>query len=415
MKYVSRFLLVLFFAYGNFNPLFAQWIQVGVLGGGGPQIKALAAGGRNVFVGTDSGIFVSSNNGASWTEANSGLTSTNVPSLAANGSVIFAGTHDGVFSSSNDGTSWNPVNSGPIQNTDAASLVFKGSDLFAGTFGNGVFLSTDSGATWRQLNSGLTDIYVFCLAVSGGNVLAGTEAGVFLSTDNGASWNGLLQGPWGYNVRAFAVLGSNVYAGVDANDGSNSIYRSTDNGASWTILGGSPSNTTTYCFAVSGTDVFAGGDGGLHLSTDNGTTWQQASTTEFPETVVSSLVVSDTNLFAGTALFPPIGVFRRPLAQMITGVEERGIATAAAFSLSQNYPNPFNPSTVITYQLPVDSHMTLKVYDVLGREVRTLVNERQHAGQHSVTFDAAGLPSGVYLYRLSAGSYNAARKLMFVK
>ncbi len=86
-----------------------------------------------------------------------------------------------------------------------------------------------------------------------------------------------------------------------------------------------------------------------------------------------------------------------------------------AFSLSQNYPNPFNPTTVISYKLSAVSDMTLRVYDVLGREVETLVHQRQDAGGHSVTFNAASLPSGVYFYRLQAGTYSANKKLLLLK
>jgi hypothetical protein len=86
-----------------------------------------------------------------------------------------------------------------------------------------------------------------------------------------------------------------------------------------------------------------------------------------------------------------------------------------SFQLDQNYPNPFNPSTVISYKLPISSLVTIKVYDVLGREVQTLVNERQAAGNHSVTFNASSLPSGVYFYRLQAGNYSAAKKVLLLK
>ena len=98
----------------------------------------------------------------------------------------------------------------------------------------------------------------------------------------------------------------------------------------------------------------------------------------------------------------------------ITAVKTKA-AVATAFELSQNFPNPFNPSTVISYQLPANTLVTLKVYDVLGRLVRTLVNEPQTAGSHSATFNATSLSSGVYFYGLTAGSYVETKKLMLVK
>jgi len=85
------------------------------------------------------------------------------------------------------------------------------------------------------------------------------------------------------------------------------------------------------------------------------------------------------------------------------------------FELGQNYPNPFNPSTVMSYQLPVASNVSLKVYDVLGREVATLVNGRQEAGRYSVSFNAASFASGVYFYRLQAGNFVQTKKMMLVK
>jgi hypothetical protein len=85
------------------------------------------------------------------------------------------------------------------------------------------------------------------------------------------------------------------------------------------------------------------------------------------------------------------------------------------FALSQNYPNPFNPTTVINYQLPVNSFVTLKIYDVLGREVATLINEKQNAGYYRATFNASSLSSGIYFYRLHAGSFTQTKKLVLIK
>ncbi|HTX18120.1 MAG TPA: T9SS type A sorting domain-containing protein, partial [Bacteroidota bacterium] len=86
-----------------------------------------------------------------------------------------------------------------------------------------------------------------------------------------------------------------------------------------------------------------------------------------------------------------------------------------SFALSQNYPNPFNPTTEIGFQIPKNSRVSLKVYDALGREVATLVDADRPAGSYSVTFNGAGLPSGVYFYRIQAGEHSMTKKLVLVK
>ncbi|MBI2420209.1 MAG: carboxypeptidase regulatory-like domain-containing protein [Ignavibacteriales bacterium] len=96
-------------------------------------------------------------------------------------------------------------------------------------------------------------------------------------------------------------------------------------------------------------------------------------------------------------------------------VQSSVAGVVADFALSQNYPNPFNPSTTISYQIPVDAKVVLKVYNVLGKEVVTLVNGTQVAGQHSIKFNASALPSGVYIYKLEAGNFSSAKKLVLMK
>jgi glucuronoarabinoxylan endo-1,4-beta-xylanase len=92
-----------------------------------------------------------------------------------------------------------------------------------------------------------------------------------------------------------------------------------------------------------------------------------------------------------------------------------GNGNPVGWKLEQNYPNPFNPSTTITYELPRAFQVTLTVFDILGREVSVLVNERREAGVHEVKLDASELASGVYLYRLTAGSFVQTKKMLVVK
>ena len=89
--------------------------------------------------------------------------------------------------------------------------------------------------------------------------------------------------------------------------------------------------------------------------------------------------------------------------------------TPLEFSLSQNYPNPFNPTTSISYQVPEKSFVTLKVYDLLGKEVAALVNEDKASGKYTVVFNASNLPSGIYIYKLTADNFTAVKKLMLLK
>jgi hypothetical protein len=100
---------------------------------------------------------------------------------------------------------------------------------------------------------------------------------------------------------------------------------------------------------------------------------------------------------------------------LATAIEGEPESIPATFELEQNYPNPFNPSTVIQYGLPRESDVTLDVYNIVGELVARLVDERQSAGRHRVTFDAAGLATGLYVYRLNAGGTSFTNKMMLVK
>jgi len=119
-------------------------------------------------------------------------------------------------------------------------------------------------------------------------------------------------------------------------------------------------------------------------------------------------VVRPNELIMGTDDFGYLFVFDNPLK-----VEDKGIP--AAFSLSQNYPNPFNPTTVIHYTVPKTSLVNLSVFNLLGQEVKTLVNEEKSPGEYEVRFDGSNLPSGIYFYRLVAGDFVKTMKMLLMK
>ncbi len=195
---------------------------------------------------------------------------------------------------------------------------------------------------------------------------------------------------------------------------SGGVFLSTNNGTNWIATGFQ--DTLVSALTVSGTNLFAGtsdilgNSGGVFLSTNNGINWT-AVNTGLPNTGVLALAVSGTNLFAGTS---GSGVWRRPLSE-ITSVSFSSTRLPQEFTLEQNYPNPFNPSTRISWQLPISSHVSLKVFDVLGNEIAKLVNEEKPAGSNEIEFDAGGLPSGIYFYRLQAGKYIETKKLVLLK
>jgi hypothetical protein len=140
---------------------------------------------------------------------------------------------------------------------------------------------------------------------------------------------------------------------------------------------------------ISGLSDLTSSDGGMDLDGNNG----------FDTEKVSSPMKSDTLGEGGN----------NPVATA------KNSENPSNFKLKQNYPNPFNPATEISYNLPVDQHVVLKVYDMLGRPVKTLVNQQQEAGSYSVRFNAGSLTSGMYLYRLETSSYEQIRKMILIK
>ena len=389
----------------------AQWVDTGCPFGG--YVFAIAVDEPRIFIGTDQGgVYRSTDNGANWSQANNGLTWLGIKALAFSGSTLFAGTSiAGIFRSTDYGTNWTEVNSG-LSVSFMNTLAVSGSNIYAGArlavAGGGVFLSTNNGDNWTYI--GLTDYEVYSLAIIGNNLFAGTDGGVFLSTNNGGNWTAVNSGLTEDDIYALTVSNNNLYAGTSAG-----VFFSSDNGASWTdISSATLSDKTVHSIAVHQVNIIAGTGGyGIYVSTNNGTTWEESDDglpTSFAE--IHALSISSTTLYAGT-LFQ--GAWERPLTDYLTDVISTSDELPDNFQLAQNYPNPFNPSTNIEYSIPEASFVQLKIYDVLGNEVATLVNEEQSAGVYRADFSGIDLTSGTYFYRLNTDSFSESKKMLLLK
>ncbi|HMU44429.1 MAG TPA: T9SS type A sorting domain-containing protein [Ignavibacteriaceae bacterium] len=401
-----------------YSSLNAQWVQTNFPYSG--TVNCLAdgpngVGGKNLFAGTEGGgVYLSTDDGTSWQAANNGLGgSVAVRSIVISGLNVLAMTEGGIYYSTNSGSSWQAA--APIS-TELKCIAIKDSNFFAGTYdpngGGEVYRSTNNGTSWEIVYLTLMYRWVSSLIISDSNIFAGTHGGlqgyIAQSSDNGTTWiRDTTYG--GGDVIALGVIGTNTFAGTEGGG----VYLSTDNGLSWNEANtGLPANIQVLCFAVSGADIFAGtGGSGTYLSTNYGTIWTEANKGLTNANVVS-MVVSETNLFAAIS---GSGLWRRPLSELITAVADQSNEIPTGFVLEQNYPNPFNPSTAIRFQVPNASFVNLKVYDVLGKEVATLVNEEKPVGNYEVNFNPSNLASGIYFYTLQAGKFTETKKLILLK
>ncbi|MCK9211829.1 MAG: T9SS type A sorting domain-containing protein [Ignavibacteriaceae bacterium] len=328
----------------------------------------------------------------------------------------------GIQKSTDEGKTWIPSGlpvANPLINylVKAGTKLFTGINYVSGPMNPMVYASTDNSASWVKSANGIPNgVCGSNIVELNGKLFLGAQTKLYVSEDGGANWT-VQQTNLAANVYYDGLrVCNNVLYNYDAYISPYKFYRSTD-GVNWTNITNTFStdpNATVSSIVIKDSVMFAGtGSAGIFKSTDNGINWKAINEgiwMNYPNT--PRVFVGDDYLLAGGSS----GLWRRQLTDFgITDVKEISNVVPEAFELSQNYPNPFNPSTVISWQLAVGSNVTLKVYDVLGKEVATLVNNELQAGTYSVNFNASNLSSGIYFYALRAGNYAQTKKMILLR
>jgi photosystem II stability/assembly factor-like uncharacterized protein len=389
----------------------AQWVQTN-----GPYYNnllispsAITFNGSDIFTGTiqAGSIFKSSDNGTNWNLTNTGITSSYINTLVFSNGVLLAGTDYGIFRSTNNGYEWYPSNNG-LTRLFVTTLTTNENNIFAGT-SNGIYLSTDNGINWNPINIDMNEIQITGILNIGDSLFAATQSdGVYISTDLGNSWFISNSGLTDPNLMGLTEVDENIFV-VSRYVG---VFKSTDKGMSWSVSNnGLPSQLYPRTIISYDSLLFLGAGIGVFVSDDQAINWKNI-TPGLAKTVAEVLGTNNDSLYVGPYQG---GVWKRSITNILTDVKKDFSEVPNKFSLTQNYPNPFNPSTKISWQTPVSGWQTLKVYDVLGNEVATLVNEYRSVGSHEIEFNGSNLSSGIYLYRLQAGDYFETKKMILLR
>jgi len=308
-----------------------------------------------------------------------------------------------MFFSSDTGKNWTQVNNG-FTDLGVYALDTIGTNIFAGTFEGSVFLTTNNGTSWKNVSNGLNHNPVNALAVSGNIIFAGVIGGVYFSTNNGTNWTQVNNGLMNTQIQALAVMGNNLFASTNLG-----VFISTNNGTNWTQVNNGLTTPNIWCFITTGTNIFAASNG-VFLSTNYGTNWVPVNDGGLPLNDLSCFAINGNNIFVGTGEW----IWKRPLSELV-GVFKDINDLPKNFTLSQNYPNPFNPTTKIDFEIPSEGYTVIKLYDLLGNEVSTLLKEIKKAGYYSIILNASYLPSGMYLCKMQSGIFVSVKKLMLTK
>ena len=412
-----------------------SWVPAGNVTNPGTRPSISVAGINSVYIADGSlnapKVFRTTNGGLNWlTVPVGGITNELYCIYAINDNLAFAGEgyvsgNASLFKTTNAGLNWTPILTTGNNNGSFSGLAFTkiNGNLFGLAIAEKVYRSSNTGVNWVELNAGVTGVsnaQNSLMIVDNefyGFGLNNGAARIRLTTNNSTSWSTQQISVSGNYTSAIAFHTNKLY-GVGATSTSlPMISRTTDGGNSWNSVNiGSGVTGTCYFVWVPGTPVvyILGTNGGIKRSTDNAMTWVTT-----PTPGVTNLTHFDFYQLGmvvyGYAVSSNGDVIKiADTLNVLTGVNGN-LSIPESFSMSQNYPNPFNPATNIKYSIPQNTFVRIAIFDVLGREVSAPVNEFKQAGNYEVNFNASDLCSGIYYYKINAGSFTDTKKMILIK
>ena len=268
-----------------------------------------------------------------------------------------------------------------------------------------IYKTSNAGTNWAQAYTTteiMNDMY-FTTQLNGWMV--GESGKVYKTTNGGVNWSLQTSGTsFQLNAVFFFNANSGWACGVNG-----TVIATTNGGTNWSLQNTGTTKFLTDIEFGSASNGCAVGEDGVRLATGNGgATW--GLNIEPSQTDLFSLVFSGANqvYIAGDNGYIAGNSF-------LVGIHQTGNQVPDKFELIQNYPNPFNPSTTIKFSLPTAGYISLYVYDVTGKLIKTLISQNMNAGNYNYTFDAGNLSSGVYFYRLVSEEFSEVKKMILVK
>jgi photosystem II stability/assembly factor-like uncharacterized protein len=414
MKKVILILIV--FIFSSYNS-FSQWIQqVSPVNHHLTEVKFINenTGWITTFSGS---IMRTSNSGVNW------IVQYSVPgkyifglSIVDSNTIYAVGYFETIVKSTNGGKNWTEIRNGLIgegHSYEAVYFINKDTGWVGGS-GNLIFKTTNGGLTFDSvIVSGKFRDFYFRNDNEG---LVCGEGGVIHKTvDAGLNWTEIFV-PVGTQSADFDNLTFvNNNTGFTMGNQNGKVYKTTNFGSTWDSLVRMPGNgyMDWIYFSSVNTGWACGRQNRIYKSTDSGNTWRAENTSQFSSQGYASIY------FLTDSIGWCVGGSGKIIHTTTGGLTFMNVSNTpipTAFNLEQNYPNPFNPSTTINYELRITKYINLKVYNLLGNEVVTLVNEKKPAGSYEVVFTGSNFSSGIYFYRLEVdGNIVDTKRMVLLK